>query len=346
MRTNQLFQRSLALVVMTAACALFQATHAQTSDVAQSRSQQQQPRPALPTVEAPRAQPTQPVAGQTDLYCAGFIQTGPMSNLFEIVGAEQEQEQHTFSQGNVVIINAGAQQGVREGQEFAVVRPRGKFKTAWTKKTGSLGIYYQELGRLRVRDVKANVSVAVVTNSCEMMRFGDLLAPVPQRVAPLARSYETPLDHFSDPTGKQTGRVVYVRDGREMPSRSSVVFIDLGAEDNIRPGDYFTIYRPLGTGNLRPVNVQEVQANTSPGFGSEQYKGGEFSNNSMRAGESKPGVYDRAPITTPEIKATRPAMPRKVVGELVVLSVEGRTATAVITRVTQEVHTGDFVELQ
>jgi hypothetical protein len=51
-------------------------------------------------------------------------------------------------------------------------------------------------------------------------------------------------------------------------------------------------------------------------------------------------------ITTPDIKDDRPRMPRKIVGELVVLSVQQRTATAVITRIAQEVHTGDFVELQ
>jgi hypothetical protein len=39
-------------------------------------------------------------------------------------------------------------------------------------------------------------------------------------------------------------------------------------------------------------------------------------------------------------------MPRKIVGEMVVLNVQARTATAVITRVAQEIHTGDFVEVK
>jgi hypothetical protein len=39
-------------------------------------------------------------------------------------------------------------------------------------------------------------------------------------------------------------------------------------------------------------------------------------------------------------------MPRKVVGEMVILSVQQRTAAAVITKVAQEVHTGDYVEVQ
>jgi hypothetical protein len=39
-------------------------------------------------------------------------------------------------------------------------------------------------------------------------------------------------------------------------------------------------------------------------------------------------------------------MPRKIVGEMVVIDVQRRTATAIITRVVSEVHTGDWVEIQ
>jgi hypothetical protein len=39
-------------------------------------------------------------------------------------------------------------------------------------------------------------------------------------------------------------------------------------------------------------------------------------------------------------------MPRKIVGEMVVINVDARTATAIITRVVGEVHTGDWVEIQ
>jgi hypothetical protein len=51
-------------------------------------------------------------------------------------------------------------------------------------------------------------------------------------------------------------------------------------------------------------------------------------------------------MTTHEIKRHRPRVPRKVVGEMVILSVQTRTATAIITRVAQEIHTGDYVEVQ
>lgn len=39
-------------------------------------------------------------------------------------------------------------------------------------------------------------------------------------------------------------------------------------------------------------------------------------------------------------------MPRKVVGEMVIIDVQKRTATAIITRTVGEVHTGDWVEMK
>jgi hypothetical protein len=39
-------------------------------------------------------------------------------------------------------------------------------------------------------------------------------------------------------------------------------------------------------------------------------------------------------------------MPRKVVGEMVIIDVQARTATRIITRSLYEAHTGDWVEIQ
>jgi hypothetical protein len=39
-------------------------------------------------------------------------------------------------------------------------------------------------------------------------------------------------------------------------------------------------------------------------------------------------------------------MPRKVVGEAMIVNVQERTATAVIVRSVQEIHTGDYVQLK
>jgi hypothetical protein len=191
--------------------------------------------------------------------------------------------------------------------------------------------------------VRDRVSVAEVTASCTDLLLGDMLRPAPSREAPHARP-EVALDRFAEPTGKQTGRIVLSRDGREVLSRDNVVFIDLGAEDNVRVGDYLTVYRPEGHGRLADY-PEEIGANWRGGFQSEKLRGGGFSIQSQRV-KDVDGSRTGESVKTPEIKRRRPQVPRKVVGEVVITRVEGRTATAVVTRVAQEVHTGDAVEVQ
>jgi hypothetical protein len=299
------------------------------------------------TQNAPAAVSNAPVpaALESELSCAGYIEHEPNYNGFEVVGAEQEQEKTAFSTGEIVFINAGAQQGVKVGQEFQVVRPRGRFTTKLTRKSGWLGVYTQEISRLRVTVVKDRMSVAQITNGCDQILLGDLLRDVPNRIAP--DSFETAdIDRFADPTGKQNGRIVLARDAREMISRHQIVYIDLGTEDNLKEGDRLTVYRPTGKGNISRYKDEEVAAAANYGFESEVFRGGRFSIQSQRVENPTRGDIHGPVKTSPKVKARRPPMPRKIVGEIVVLNVQARTATAIITRVAQEIHTGDFVEVK
>ena len=342
MRISHLLSRGFSAFFLLFASAL--AAGAQTAN---DQAAAPAPRPT-PAVMMPQERAASVVAGRTDLYCAGYVQYAPAPVSPEIVGGEQEQEQRTYVEGDVVFINAGAEQGVDEGQEYQIVRPRGKMSSKFTTKKGWLGVYMQEVGQLRVTNVKERVSVAVITHSCETILLGDLLRQPNNRVAPLERP-EVVLERFADPTGKQRGRIIMARDAREALTRNHVVYIDLGAEDNVKAGDYLTIYRPAGTGNLVSVENEEIAIARSSGFGSEKFDGGKFSNQSQRTKDysNTKGVFFRdEAVTTREIKRKRPPVPRKIVGEMVILNVQTRTATAIITRIAQEIHTGDFVEVQ
>ena len=303
---------------------------AQTAPSPSARQTTQQHRPA-------------PVARESESACAGFIEQTPPRDRFEIVGAEEESLNRIFAEGDYVFVNAGAQQGAQVGQEFSVVRPRGQFSSKLSRKRGSLGVFTQEIGRVRVVRVKDQVSVALVVASCDNILLGDLLRRVPARTLPAPRA-DAALDRFAEPTGKQSGRIVLARDGRETVSLDQVVFIDLGAEDNVRPGDYLTVFRPVEKGVIVKQG-NEIAANARRGFESDHKSGGQFSNQAQRLEDVDGNKYGTT-VKTPEIQERRPAVPRRLLGELVVLHVEGRTATAVVTRVAQEIHTGDHVEVQ
>lgn len=294
----------------------------------------------------PATHQEQRVADRTKLYCAGYIRYQTLPHMPEIVGALEEHEQRRYADGDVVYINAGSKLGIQEGQTFQIIRPRGDVKGVHKQKHGFLGTYVQEIGQLRVFKVRENTSAAQITFTCDEALLGDLVAPVPDRVSPLDRSAGI-LDVFADPSGKQTGRLMMAKDNREMVTRNEIVYIDLGSEDQVKTGDYLTIYRPLGTGNINHRDGEEMGPNRDTGFSSKSYSGGGIGSMANRSKDKNgDGRYSDKPITSREVKQHRPLMPRKIVGEMVIIDVQTRTATAVITRVAGEVHTGDWVEIQ
>lgn len=287
-------------------------------------------------------EPAKPMtaAGQNNLYCAGYVQHSPIETSNRLVGAVEEQELFNYAQNDVVYLNIGSSKGARVGDTFSVVRPKGKVETRWTSK-GDLGFYVQEVGLVELIRVKNEVSVAKVKMSCDSMMLGDLVQPMPQRSSPMHQA-RGPLDRYADPSGKAVGRLFMARDGQEAITRDQIVYIDLGADNNVRVGDYLTVFRPLGKGHLFISDEKETTSARDEGYQSRVYRGGKFSNQAAR----KSGDQARGKVVTTEAaKAGRPDI-RKIVGEILVLNVKEKTATAVITRTAQEIHTGDWVELQ
>ncbi|MDQ3321392.1 MAG: hypothetical protein M3525_02875 [Acidobacteriota bacterium] len=300
----------------------------------------QRPTPT-PTVVINRASREMPVVSGNNLYCAGFIQTAPVDTSYEVVGARGEADKQIFAQGDELYISAGANRGVKVGDTFSVIRPRGQVESRWTNKR-DVGFYVQEVGMVEVVRVKPEVSIVRVRMSCDNLLLGDLLQPAPQRTSPRFTNRPA-LDSFADSSGKASGRILMACDGLELLGREQIVYIDLGAEDNVQIGDYLTIYRPLGTGNTFLKGLKETVGARNEDFQSRRYRGGKFSIQAPRkAGEQATGSI----VKSEEAKSRRPQNLREVIGEMVILNVREKTATAVITRTATEIHPGDNVEVQ
>jgi hypothetical protein len=175
------------------------------------------------------------------------------------------------------------------------------------------------------------------------MQLGDLVVPFEPR-ASVAYVDRPRLDRFADPSGKATGRIIMSRDLREAPTRDDIVYIDLGSEDSAQAGEFVTIFRKLGKGNIvGPSGQKESLSARDSGYQSDVYRGGKFSNQAPRKKGDNAGGHI---TTTEDAKEDRPSDLRKVVGEGMIVNVKERVATVVITRTAQEIHTGDWVEIQ
>lgn len=295
----------------------------------------------MPTVNYGDERSPKNVAAGNNLYCAGYIQSNGISTANRIVGSNDEADGYNFKQNDFLYINMGANKGVNVGDTFAVVRPRGQIESRWTNKR-DIGFYVQEVGAVEVVRVKNEVSVVRVKASCDSFLLGDLVQLTEKRTSPLVESRPA-LDLFGDPSGKAMGRIVMARDGAEMISRDFIAYVDLGADNNVQIGDRLTIFRPLGKGNITQIPQKESASARDEGFHSDTYRGGKISNQTARKDGDK---ADGKVVTTYNAKLGRPAGLRKVVGEAIVLNVKEHTATIVITRTAQEIHTGDWVEIQ
>jgi hypothetical protein len=294
----------------------------------------------------PAVTPPPSAVADSEIRCAGSIEDGVISTALEIIGGEEEERQRTFAEGDVVYIRGGSNRGIKEGQEFSIIRPRGRLKSNLSRKKGSLGVFVQEIGVLRINKVRAETSTATISYNCDMVQFGDLLRAVPARLS-LKDGQQSNLETLDRPSGKQVGRVVMAKDGREYLTTNHIVYIDLGLEDGLKAGSQLTIFRPHGLGNIVRSKSSEMETarNNSSAYETDEFQGGRYSNQANRV-RNPEGSADQRTVKTPDIKENRPAVPRKVLGEMVVLRVNERTATAIITQVAHEVHTGDFVELQ
>ena len=114
----------------------------------------------------------------------------------------------------------------------------------------------------------------------------------------------------------------------------------------MRAGDHLTVFRPAGTGSLMGFRGDRPTPAVSSGYESARYRGGRFSLRSPRARRPNQTGVLASTVSAAEVRRNRPPVPRNVLGEMVILNVHRRTATAIITRVTQEIHTGDYVEVQ
>jgi hypothetical protein len=251
--------------------------------------------------------------------CAGFVTDQKVPDELRLVSGEQTNYKITFTRGDYVHINRGQDKGVRVGDRFSVMRPyKDPTDVPWFKWQGRLlkamGTTYVDLGQLRVVNVQPKVSTAQVTFSCQFMQRGDILQPYQDRPAPQYKDAAT-FDHFAPVTGKPVAMVVAGKDFGQVYGKLSAVYVNLGSNQGVKVGDYFRIFRYQGS-----------MAETVP-----QNKGYQYS---MWGFGSAPTRYEWNEL------------PREVLGEGIVISVNRNSSTMVITFNSIEVYAGDYVEIE
>jgi hypothetical protein len=219
--------------------------------------------------------PLLPVGEPFDVDCSGYITVEHQTSDLRIAGRDNERE--FVAQGNVVYLNQGRNQGMEPGSEWRVVRKARPVSHPDTEDV--LGTYIRRLGKIRVIAVQENTSTALITESCAYMEDGDELVPWADIPIPRRRSMPVFDRYDVTPSGGNQGYIVAFKDddnsigwsrrgdmGVNTVGAGHVVYVDLGEETGIQPGDVMTVFRPQGElprQNLGQAVILTVEDGTS-----------------------------------------------------------------------------------
>jgi hypothetical protein len=247
--------------------------------------------PQVPGVEsaAKATNPPVPLGWESDIYCSGYIADVGEQFPYEIVGSEFDnltpklnphyhmtQLKGTYGRtgakvdmftGDIVYLNGGSKQGLTAGSLFTIVGPERPVVHPVTAEL--FGSFYQYRGRVRVLSVQEDTAIAEIVHSCDAVLVGDRLRPYEPEPVPLGRI--TPMRPVNLPVAadklKDAPAIIYSRDEIISLGQDHVVFIDRGSDQNVTPGDVFTIYRandrglpPLLLGELAVLSVAKRSA--------------------------------------------------------------------------------------
>jgi hypothetical protein len=273
---------------------------------------------------AAQGAPKAPTPG--DLYCSGIVTNEAVPRDAYVITGPESNHRTTFDEGDYVYIDKGTAQGTKVGDEFLAIRPvEDSDKVDWTKwQTAILhkmGTVWEDESRLRVVVAQENVSITQVVHSCGYVQRGDIVLPFAERPSPPLKS-EDHFDRFAPPNGKALAMVITGKQFQQQVGRNDVVYVNLGAKQGVKVGDYFRIFRYEGTEHesayQTPRFAFDVDGDLGPTYG-----------------------YGASPK-----KWNWSNVPREDIGEGIVLRTGPDSSTVLITFSYIEIYPGDYVELE
>jgi hypothetical protein len=226
-----------------------------------------------------------PLGSPADVYCFARLFPEGTTFPFTIASSERIGMQDQYSEGEVMYIDGGVNQGVAAGDEFFILHHLRLLRHPISK--AKMGEVYSLVGQLRVLCAQEDTAIAEIKYACDPVILGDVLLPFKPVPVPLVLAPD-PSDRCDEPNGKPTGYMVYNRDDQVDIGTNWPVFIDLGAAEGLYPGMFATVFRD------NPVK----------------------------------------------------GMPRLVLGEIGILTVEDNYSTATVTRAWRPLEIGDRVEIK
>jgi hypothetical protein len=264
-----------------------------------------------------------------DLYCAGFINRQFLPDAHYVAGGLETPTTTKFATGEIVYLHGS---GYNAGDRYEIVRALRNVNEyelfpGQHKLLAATGHPYQDVGRVRVIDTRGKSAVAQVEFSCDPINPGDTAIPFVEKTTV---AFHPPLrfDRFLPTGSKVSGRIVMGKDFDAELGTGHKIYFNLGSNQGVKVGDYFRA-------------VRNYEADLDDPVDSLSFKAAISEDTQARQPSFDPGLWEKGNGPVIHVRD----LPRRAVGEIVVIGTTPTTATGMIVFAMEDVHAGDGVEL-
>ena len=265
----------------------------------------------------------------SDVYCAGFINRHSLPDANFVAGGLQTPSTTKFANGNVVYLKGS---GYTVGAQYEIIRAlrdMNEYETfpGQQKLLKATGQPYEAVGRVRIVDTRGKTAVAQIEYSCDPINLGDTAIPFAEK--PMV-AFHPPVrfDRFLPTGSKVSGRIVMGKDFDSELGTGQKVYLNLGSNQGVKVGDYFRAVRSYEADLNDPVDSLSFKAAISEDTQKKQPS-------------VDPRMFTKSNGPVIHVRD----LPRRAVGEIVVIGTTPTTATGMIVFAMEDVHAGDGVEL-
>ncbi len=255
----------------------------------------------------------------SDMNCAGFISKENYNHANYLLAGDESPIASQFNDGDTVFLQGS---GYTEGERYSVIRElrdpnRNPAFVGQQAAVAALGQPFQELGHIRITGIRGKIAIAKVEFSCTAMVAGDLIVPyVEKQTIPY---HPANFNRFPADSRSVGGRIVMAKEFDVIVGTGQKVYLDLGSNKGVKVGDYFRAVRDYDPKKQDPVEALSYKTQQTEDTMKTQIK-----------------VLD----------ATYATLPKRTLGEMMVISVTPTSATAIITNTVEHINVGDRVELE
>ncbi len=264
-----------------------------------------------------------------DLYCAGFISKQILPDANFVAGGLQTPTTTKFTRGDMIYLEGT---GYSAGAEYEIVRAlrdvnEYEMYPGQAKLLKETGQPYEEVGRVKVVDTREKTAIGQIEYSCDGINPGDTAIPFAEKQAV---TFHSPIrfDRFLPPSNKLSGRIVMGKDFDSELGTGQKLYINIGANQGVKIGDFFRAVRSYEADLHDPVD-------------SLSFKAAIAEDTQKKTPSVDPAMFTKGNGPVIHVKD----LPRRSVGEIVIIGVTNTTATGMVVFALEDVHAGDEVEV-